>query len=136
MARHPLLHFERERQPGDNYDVKFALPYMEELDREWAHLIRIAQSESSRFVPDDICEELVNAMNVLAKEPGAMPRGPTFQLFDEAILPGDDSSDVPKFRPTHVYAGLLLGIWYVLFEEFHWVGICRLELTKGPGNIV
>ena len=136
MTRHPLMGFQRKRQPSDNYDVWFALPYMEELEHEWADLMEAAQSGSSRFVPDDLCEELAGAINVLAKDPGVKPHGPTWLVFDEAVLPRDDPSDVPKFRATHVYESPLLAVWYVVFEEFHWVGICRLELAKGQGNVI
>lgn len=118
-----LLPLGRGRQPGDNYDVRFAGRFFDAIDEVWEQLVAEAQKPGSPFVPDDLCEELLRAVEHLAYDPH---KPPAFQVFTE--------TEAFRFDPTHVFRGRIFHIWYLIWEKDEFVGICGIEPDKNRGE--
>jgi hypothetical protein len=117
-----LLPLGRERQPDDNYDVRFAGFYLEELNHVWDQLMAEAQHPGSLFLPDDLCEELLKAVDCLAKDPHEPPAR---QIYSD--------TEVSRFEPTHICQGKIFHIWYLVWESDELVAICQLEPSQTRG---
>jgi hypothetical protein len=115
-----LLPLGRERQPEDNYDVRFAGVFFEDLEQVWDQLMAEAQEEGSRFLPDDLCEELSTVVEHLANNPHEPPAQ---IIYSE--------SEIGRFQPTHVFRGLIFHVWYLVWDQDELVAICRFEPDKG-----
>lgn len=113
----------RKRQPDDNYDVRFAGKYFDAMEEVWDQLMAEAQSQGSRFLPDDLCEELLKAVEHLADDPH---KPPARAIFSE--------SEVSRFEPTHVFPGQIFHVWYLVWDNDEFVGICRIEPDKASGS--
>jgi hypothetical protein len=113
-----------KRQPGELYTVWVPAVYEEDVKRTLQRLMTEAQSDETWFTPDDLVAELTEARRILANAPHDDPCRLIF-----------DPSRHPRFQPTHVLPGEILHIWYLVWDDNEFVGVCRFEPNEARDNL-